>query len=124
MSAVAAAKAPAKKKLKRPKLPEEYEVAIKTHVDRIIDENDVVMFCINTCPHCDKSEATFKKNNVGVTKINLNTYSYQCGEYEILGPLMHKYVKQKTGIKTVPNIIVKNDMIGGNKQLNQSIETG
>ena len=42
----------------------------------------------------------------------------------MLGPLMHKYIVEITGRKTVPNIICKSDLIGGSKQLTEKLESG
>lgn len=114
----------AKKKPPRPNLPPDYEEALKKHVDKILADNEVVIFSTTTCPYCVVSEETLSSYNVNYKKINLNTYSEMDDEFLMLGPLMHKYVVDITGLRTVPNIVVKKDLIGGNSQLNAKVESG
>lgn len=108
----------------RPNLPPDYEDALRKHVEKLVSENNVVVFSTTTCPWCKVTEQSLETNNVQYTKINLNTYVAAENDVKILGPLMHKYVVELTGIKTVPNIVIKNDLIGGNSSLTEKIESG
>ena len=105
-------------------MPPDYEEALKKHVDKLIDENEVVIFSTTTCPWCVVAETTLSDHLISHKKINLNTYAEQEGEFVMLGPLMHQYVVDLTGRRTVPNIVVKQDLIGGNTDLNAKVESG
>lgn len=113
-----------KDKPPRPNLPPDYEEALKSHVDKLISDNNVVVFTTTTCPWCKVTEQSLETMNVEYKKVNLNTYTAAENDVTILGPLMHKYVVEMTGLKTVPNIVVKNDMIGGNSSLTAKMESG
>lgn len=116
-------KPPKPEQKKRPKLPQEYEDALKAHVDKLIYGNKLVMFCTSWCPYGHLAEKQLKKHGIEFTRINLNTYCEMEGEYEMLGPLLHKYIVERTGLKTVPNMMIKDYLIGGNGSLTKKLNT-
>jgi len=97
---------------------------LKQHFEKILEENDVVIFSTTTCPHTKVSEKTLSDNKIKFKTIHLNTYFEQEGKYNIIGSLMHKHVLEATGSNQVPNIMVKKHTIGGNVNLNRMIESG
>lgn len=100
-----------------PDMPPEQEEAVKKHFNDLLKNNDVVIFSTTTCPWCTVSEETLQKNNIQYKKINYNNYLAYEGDHMVIGPLMYKYALEYTGLKTVPNIIVKEKSIGGNTAL-------
>ena len=90
-----------------PDVPPEYEQALRNHLDKLIKNNEVVVFATTTCRHCSITEDVLSHHKVSYKKINLNNYMEMEGEFVMLGPLLSKYVKELTGLRTVPNIIVK-----------------
>lgn len=90
-----------------PDVPPEYEQALRHHLDKLIKNNEVVVFASTTCKYCNITEDVLSQHKVSYKKINLNNYMEMEGEFVMLGPLLFKYVKELTGRRTVPNIIVK-----------------
>lgn len=90
-----------------PDIPPEHEKAIKKHFDKLLKNNDVLMFSTTTCPHCVTSGDTLSRNNIRYKKVNFNNYMEYEGDYMMLGPYLYKYAFEYTGLKSVPNIIVK-----------------
>lgn len=62
----------------------------------------VVIYSKDHCPYCQRAKQLFKKKNVSFDEINLEGKE---AEYEAL--------KQKTGLRTVPQIFINDQLIGG-----------
>eukprot|EP00128_Syssomonas_multiformis_P008506 Colp12_sorted_trinity150504_noHs@35476 len=74
-------------------------------VQKIIDENAVVVFSKTTCPYCRKVKDLFRQLNVNTHVVELDTLSE--------GPAIQDALLQLTGQRTVPNVFIKRKHVGG-----------
>ncbi|CZS77601.1 unnamed protein product [Fusarium graminearum] len=86
-----------------------------TKVQQLIDNNSVVVFSKSYCPYCKQTKKTLD---------DLNT------EYELLeldevsdGSALQDALEKISGQRTVPNVYIKQQHIGGNSDL-QSLNSG
>ncbi len=63
----------------------------------------VVIYTKTYCPYCDRAKSLFKSKNVSYEEINV----------EQQGPDFYAQLKQKTGMMTVPQIFINDQLIGG-----------
>ncbi|KAF4527392.1 hypothetical protein B566_EDAN016097 [Ephemera danica] len=75
-------------------------------VDKLIQENQVMVFSKSFCPFCDKVKALFKEINQTFESLELDTL----GEW---GTELQEALVTKTKQRTVPNVFVKQRHIGG-----------
>ncbi len=54
------------------------------------------------CPYCDRAKALFKNKGVSYEEISVES-----------DPEMYMQLKQKTGMMTVPQIFINDELIGG-----------
>lgn len=54
------------------------------------------------CPYCDRAKALFKNKGVSYEEISVES-----------DPEMYTQLKQKTGMMTVPQIFINDELIGG-----------
>lgn len=71
----------------------------------MIKTNRVVIFSKTTCPYCAKVKELFNSLNEAYVTVELD----QIDE----GPSIRDYLFDKTGQKTVPNVYVKGNHLGG-----------
>lgn len=62
----------------------------------------VTIYTTNTCPYCDRAKALLKSKGVNYTEVNLD------GKPDEL-----KALKERTGLRTVPQIFFDEELIGG-----------
>lgn len=74
-------------------------------IDREILENKVVIYSKSYCPYCTKAKALFGELHVPIKVIELDQFD---GGKEIQDALL-----QKTGQRTVPNIFINGQHLGG-----------
>ncbi|KAG0227593.1 Glutaredoxin-1 [Actinomortierella wolfii] len=79
--------------------------AIKDQVEKLIAENAVVVFSKTYCPYCTRAKNALKEFNVEVTVVELDV--------EENGAAIQAYLLEKTGQRTVPNIFISQQHIGG-----------
>ncbi|KAF0643935.1 hypothetical protein FPSE5266_00521 [Fusarium pseudograminearum] len=86
-----------------------------TKVQQLIDNNSVVVFSKSYCPYCKQTKKTLD---------DLNT------EYELLeldevsdGSALQDALEKISGQRTVPNVYIQQQHIGGNSDL-QSLNSG
>ncbi|KAG5513248.1 hypothetical protein PMAC_001618 [Pneumocystis sp. 'macacae'] len=87
---------------------------IMTYVDQIISENKVVVFSKSYCPYCDRTKELFQNSQINFTVLEL----------DVIGNKIQEYLFQKTGQRTVPNIFINQEHIGGNSDLEALKNTG
>ncbi|KAI9260254.1 glutaredoxin [Sporodiniella umbellata] len=85
-------------------------------VEKIISENKVAVFSKSYCPYCTKAKEA-------LTKLGLTFFSIELDK-EANGSEIQAYLQQKTGQRTVPNIFVNEDHIGGCDDLLKAISAG
>ncbi|KAG9027622.1 glutaredoxin [Tulasnella sp. UAMH 9824] len=87
-------------------------MAVKEIVEEAIANHKVAIFSKTYCPYCRKAKELIK------------TFDLPEGEVEIIeidirddGSAIQEYLKDKTGQRTVPNIFIKQEHIGGSSDL-------
>ena len=78
---------------------------------------DITIYTLDYCPYCHKALATLKEQGVSFQNIDATP-----NEEEISRTLKEKYKIQ--GEVTYPQIIVEGERIGGNDNLQQTIQNG
>ncbi|KAL0271435.1 UNVERIFIED_CONTAM: hypothetical protein PYX00_008532 [Menopon gallinae] len=74
-------------------------------VDTMLEQNIVVIFSKTNCPFCLRVKALF-------TSLNVTAKIYELDEEED-GPMMQEYLFERTKQRTVPNVFVRKNHIGG-----------
>ena len=74
---------------------------------------EVVIYLTSFCPFCLRAKALFAEKGVEFTEINLTEKPKQLAE-----------LKKKTGMRTVPQIFINGELIGGFEELAALDETG
>ncbi|KAG2203369.1 hypothetical protein INT47_010067 [Mucor saturninus] len=74
-------------------------------VEKIIESNKVVVFSKSYCPYCVKAKAVLKEFGVEFFVMELDK--------ENNGSAVQQYLAEKTGQRTVPNIFINQQHIGG-----------
>lgn len=62
----------------------------------------VQIYTKSYCPYCDRAKALFKNKGVTFEEISVEE-----------DPELYTQLKQKTGLMTVPQIFINNELIGG-----------
>mmetsp|Transcript_25656 Transcript_25656/g.70603 ORF Transcript_25656/g.70603 Transcript_25656/m.70603 type:complete len:137 (-) Transcript_25656:3024-3434(-) len=86
-------------------------------VDAEIESNDVVVFSKSYCPFCTKTKELFNEMGVEYAVHELD----QMGDQ---GPELQMALFQKTEQKSVPNVFVKQQHIGGNDDTQAAAKAG
>ncbi|KAF9150469.1 hypothetical protein BG015_007734 [Linnemannia schmuckeri] len=79
--------------------------AIKTKVDAIIADNAIVVFSKSYCPYCTKAKNLLAQHEVKVFILELDNIDD--------GAAIQAYLQTLTGQRTVPNIFISQNHIGG-----------
>ncbi|KAF9083112.1 glutaredoxin [Mortierella sp. GBA35] len=90
--------------------------SIKAMVERLIRENKVMFFGKSYCPFCKNA-----KTVLGDKGIQFKAYEI---DQEPKGAEVQDYLLQKTGQRTVPNIFINSQHLGGNSDLVAARESG
>ncbi|KAJ5770711.1 uncharacterized protein N7511_002762 [Penicillium nucicola] len=78
-------------------------------VQKIIDDNGVVVFSKSYCPHCSSAKSTLRSLDA----------EFECLELDKMkdGGEIQDALQELTKQRTVPNIFIKGKHIGGNSDL-------
>lgn len=76
----------------------------------------VVIFSKSYCPYCHATKELFKGINVHAEVFELDAMSD--------GDAIQNHLREMTGQRTVPNIFVKGNHIGGNSEAQVAYTTG
>ncbi|GAO18557.1 uncharacterized protein UV8b_00835 [Ustilaginoidea virens] len=87
-----------------------------TKVQQIIKENAVVVFSKSYCPYCRATKDT-------LTKLGAVFKTYELDQLSD-GSALQDALEQITGQRTVPNIHIKQQHIGGNSDLQDLQKSG
>jgi len=82
-----------------------------------IDSNDVVVFSKSKCPFCTKTKDLF-------TEMGVDFVVHEMDEMGDDGPDLQAALMKMTGQKSVPNVFVKQQHIGGNDDTQSAAKTG
>ncbi|PFH47585.1 hypothetical protein AMATHDRAFT_67504 [Amanita thiersii Skay4041] len=85
-------------------------MTVKELVDSTIEKHKVVVFSKTTCPFCSRAKATLAEYK------DVDTEILELDERED-GGAIQDYLLKKTGQRTVPNIFINKQHIGGNDSL-------
>ncbi|MBW0526860.1 hypothetical protein O181_066575 [Austropuccinia psidii MF-1] len=80
-------------------------------IQELIDQNDLVVFAKSTCPYCVKAIETLNQLGHPPLVIQLDQIDN--------GTQLHQALKTKTNQNTVPAIFIKQELIGGNSDLQE-----
>ncbi|KAI5853483.1 putative glutaredoxin Grx1 [Tricharina praecox] len=83
--------------------------AAKTKVQKIIDENPVAVFSKSHCPYCRASKTT-------LSELGAKFYVLELDQIDD-GAELQEALAELTGQRTVPNIFIDKQHIGGNSDL-------
>jgi len=81
----------------------------KQKVQKIIDENAVAIFSKSYCPYCRASKATLGELGASFYTVELDQV--------VDGPALQEALLEISGQRTVPNIFIAKQHIGGNSDL-------
>ncbi|KAF9903514.1 glutaredoxin [Linnemannia zychae] len=90
--------------------------SIKAMVERLIRENKVMFFGKSYCPYCKNA-----KTVLGGKGIQFKAFEI---DLEPTGADVQDYLQKKTGQRTVPNIFINSQHLGGNSDLVAAKESG
>ena len=85
-------------------------------VDDLIKENSVVVFSKTHCPHAAKTKRLLTLGKIKFTLIELDLLNN--------GKEIQDKLAEKTGQKTVPNVFINNQHIGGNSDVMDAFKQG
>mmetsp|Transcript_22530 Transcript_22530/g.47695 ORF Transcript_22530/g.47695 Transcript_22530/m.47695 type:complete len:131 (-) Transcript_22530:2370-2762(-) len=86
-------------------------------VDSEIASNDVVVFSKSYCPFCTKTKELF-------TSLDVDFAVHELDEMGDDGPELQMALFKKTGQKSVPNVFVKQQHMGGNDDTQAAAREG
>ncbi|CAG8585186.1 9063_t:CDS:2 [Ambispora gerdemannii] len=89
---------------------------IKSFVEGAINENFIVLFTKSFCPYCHKAVKTIKDLKENYTEYQLDNLPN--------GAEVQDYLLQKTKQRTVPNIFIGQQHVGGNDDLQTAKTSG
>ncbi|KAG5636541.1 hypothetical protein H0H81_007708 [Sphagnurus paluster] len=91
---------------------------VQEFVDAAIQENKVVIFSKSWCPYCKKAKSLFAKEFPDV-----EAKVYELDERDD-GSAIQEYLLAKSKQRTVPNIYVGGNHVGGNDDVQASFKSG
>lgn len=78
---------------------------VKNFVESLIKENRVLVFSKSYCPYCTRAKGLLSTLNISFKAVELDNESN--------GSAIQSYLEEVTGQRTVPNIFIKGEHIGG-----------
>lgn len=89
---------------------------MKPEVEKLISENNVVVFSKSYCPYCTKAKGLLSQLGVEFQAIELDRVSN--------GSAIQSTLLSMTGQRTVPNIFIKQQHLGGCDDLHAAHSNG
>ncbi|KAG9011273.1 glutaredoxin [Tulasnella sp. JGI-2019a] len=90
----------------------------KDIVESAISDNQIVIFSKSYCPYCKRAKALFSEQYP-----DKKTQIYELDERDD-GSEIQGYLLEKTGQRTVPNIFVNQEHVGGSDDLVAAKQSG
>ena len=88
----------------------------------IIDKYSVVMFSLSWCPECKRMLELL--NRIGVDTTNNQVHIIDLDDYKPISGAIRQHMKKLTGRRSVPNLFIDSEFIGGFSQTNEMHEQG
>lgn len=85
-------------------------------VDNLIKNNNVVVFSKSYCSYCTRVKRALKARGIKATVIELDTRAD--------GGTLHAAVKARTGRRTVPQVFVNGEHVGGSDDTIAALQSG
>jgi glutaredoxin 3 len=82
---------------------------LSSEIDTLISSTTTIVFSKSYCPYCNSTKSLLKSKGIEFTAIELDQRDD--------GDAIQNYLAKKTGQRTVPNIFIKGEHIGGNSEL-------
>ncbi|KAL7680366.1 putative glutaredoxin, Thioredoxin-like superfamily [Plasmopara halstedii] len=98
---------------------QESEAAAADFVDRVTTENGVTVFSKSYCPYCDMAKGVLDEVGVKYHVVELDLKSDKPSGTEIQNALANA-----TGRRTVPNVFIKKQSIGGGTDVQTLFQSG
>ncbi|KAF9585089.1 glutaredoxin [Lunasporangiospora selenospora] len=89
---------------------------IKNLTEKLIRENKIMFFGKSYCPFCRNAKQVLSEKG-----LHFKVYEI---DLEKDGPEVQNYLLEKTGQRTVPNIFINTQHLGGNSDLVAAKENG
>ncbi|KAJ7917967.1 thioredoxin-like protein, partial [Mycena leptocephala] len=83
-----------------------------------ISENKIMIFSKSHCPYCKRAKALFAKEFPDEKPVVFELDAREDG------PAIQGYLADKTGQRTVPNIFINKQHVGGNDDTQAAFKTG
>ncbi|KAF8079330.1 thioredoxin-like protein [Lyophyllum atratum] len=93
-------------------------MTVKELVDSTIQNKKVAIFSKSWCPYCKKAKAVFDREFPDVEKEIIELDERDDGD------AIQAYLLEKTGQRTVPNVFVDGEHIGGNDDVQAGWKSG
>lgn len=90
---------------------------IKLLIDKLIKENDVMVFSKSYCPYCSRAKNLLKK--LQVKRLDVLELDHLADGFEIQSEL-----SERSGQRTVPSIWIKGKFFGGSSDLLEAHQNG
>ncbi|TPX45103.1 hypothetical protein SeMB42_g03267 [Synchytrium endobioticum] len=91
--------------------------AVKDLVEQLIHDNAVQVFSKSYCPYCTKAKSLLDSMNIKYNAVELDLIGEQ-------GQQIQDYLYQKTQQRTVPNIFIREQHVGGCDDLHSAKASG
>lgn len=88
----------------------------KDIIESAIKDNEVVVFSKSSCPYCDATKRT-------LAGLSMNTKVYELDEMASGGNIQRTLLEM-TGQRTVPNVWVQGQHLGGNDDTQDAVASG
>ncbi|KAJ7621028.1 glutaredoxin [Roridomyces roridus] len=93
-------------------------MAVKGLVETAINDNKIMIFSKSYCPYCKKAKALFAKEFPNETPKVIELDQQEDGTD------IQNYLATKTGQRTVPNIFINKQHVGGNDDAQAAFKSG
>ncbi|MFO7550226.1 MAG: cysteine synthase A [Haliea sp.] len=83
-------------------------------VAQLVQEEPVVMFALEWCEFCWSARKLFNRYNIPFRSIDLDAVAWQAGD---MGAKIRDVLQQRTGARTIPQIFIGGQWVGGCTEL-------
>jgi glutaredoxin 3 len=98
---------------------------VNDFIDKFISEHDIMVFAKSYCPHCTKSKSIVEElQKDASSQYTWNERFLYLDYMSDDGPIIQAALLEKTGQRTVPNVFIGGQHVGGNSDLTALYESG
>uniref|UniRef100_A0AAV1TP01 Glutaredoxin domain-containing protein n=1 Tax=Peronospora matthiolae TaxID=2874970 RepID=A0AAV1TP01_9STRA len=98
----------------------ETEAAAREFVDRVTTEHSVTVFGKTYCPYCDMAKGVLNEAGVQYHVVELDAMNVD----KFTGVEVQNALATATGRRTVPNVFIKKESIGGGTDVQALFQSG